>query len=314
MAEQLTLETDDRLPQRLALDTAFLATPEALDFVVPGLVKGTVAGLISPGGVGKTFWALGLALSLARGKNGMDLTGLSPERGKVLLLPAEDPESVLVQRLQSYKPLCGKMVDDLVDIRPCLGYGWDVLDERKLQDLIALGTGARLIILDTLIRFHSGDENSTVDMKRVLMQLEQLACKTGAAVLYLHHTSKAAALNGQGELQQAARGASVLSDNSRWLGYLTGMTPSEGKLYGIPQSDQTLYVRFGVSKQNYGAPVAPQWYRRQLGGALLPVELQPVKRAVESAPTGGAGLPGEPEKEAERPRRITATGAHNGNW
>ena len=35
-----------------------------------------------------------------------------------------------------------------------------------------------------------------------------------------------------------------------------------------------LFVRFGVSKQNYDATPLDRWYQRHTGGVLLPVELQ----------------------------------------
>lgn len=48
-----------------------------------------------------------------------------------------------------------------------------------------------------------------------------------------------------------------------------------------------LFVRFGVSKQNYDATPLDRWYQRHTGGVLLPVELQEIKR--ESGNKGGKG-------------------------
>ena len=42
-----------------------------------------------------------------------------------------------------------------------------------------------------------------------------------------------------------------------------------------------LFVRFGVSKQNYDATPLDRWYQRHPGGVLLPVELQEASRNEE---------------------------------
>jgi len=42
------------------------------------------------------------------------------------------------------------------------------------------------------------------------------------------------------------------------------------------------YIRFGVSKQNYGSPLADQWYERGDGGILLPVKLYQAEKEKRS--------------------------------
>lgn len=42
-----------------------------------------------------------------------------------------------------------------------------------------------------------------------------------------------------------------------------------------------LFVRFGVSKQNYDATPLDRWYQRHTGGVLLPVELQEASKSEE---------------------------------
>lgn len=253
----------------------------ALDFVLPGFLAGTVGALVSPGGVGKSYWSLQLALDIAGLVKGASLTGLNASRGRIVLLSAEDPEDVLGTRLQAIAGAAKGRVAfperdsdrPLLDHRNCVGLGVDVMDESWFSQLCEVGKDARLIVLDTLRRFHQLDENSTQDMTRVLAQLERLAKETGASVLYLHHTSKAAVLNGQATLQQAARGASVLVDNARWVSYLAVMTEVEARQFGIPVGTHERYVRWNISKQNYGPAQEDRWYQRDDGGVLLPVSL-----------------------------------------
>ncbi len=105
-----------------------------------------------------------------------------------------------------------------------------------------------------------------------MRNLEIIASRSGAAVLFLHHVGKAAALSGQGDAQQAARGSSVWVDEARWGAYLRGMDEKEAKSFGINNDLRRHYIRFGVSKQNYGAPIADRWLERGDGGILLPAD------------------------------------------
>ena len=324
------------LPQRVDLD-ALLAQPLApLEFVLPGFVRSTVGGLVSPGGVGKSFWALAVAIAMSAGARG-DLTGLKPQAGRVLMLSKEDPLEVLQHRVQAISqelPRSAKLTS--VDYRSCLGLNVDLMEESWFEAVCQAASGARLLILDTLTRFHSLDENSTQDMNRLLAQLERLAARSQAAVLFLHHTSKASALSGQGTLQQAARGSSVLVDNARWVAFLAVMTESEARQFDIPSADRAQYVRWNISKQNYGASMPDVWYRRGEGGVLIPVVLQ--ARRAHSAPGSIAAerpeaskaplaelartvaTPGYPvpvPKRIPRPSMASlpsATGAFGGEW
>lgn len=244
------------------------------EYPLPGLRLGSVGALISPGGVGKSFWTLGVAVAMAGGPEA-DLTGLAPLPGRVVLFSAEDSEAEVVKRLHAVlshlpvKPDLGAL-----DYRDCVGLDIDVTNAAWLEAMIAAGKGAKLVVLDTLSRFHSLDENSSQEMKRLMACLEKLAAGTGASVLYLHHTSKAAVLGGLGGAAQAGRGSSVLTDNARWAAFLAVMTEGEARLYGIAPAERNNYVRWNVSKQNYGEAMPDRWYRRGEGGALLPVVLQ----------------------------------------
>lgn len=155
------------------------------------------------------------------------------------------------------------------------------MNPRSLANLEARAQGFRLIVLDTLSRIHQLEENSNSDMCRVIGRLESLADNTGAAVLYLHHTSKTSTREGLLDQQQAARGASALIDNARWCGFLVGMSQTEStRLSARPHDRQPIgsdqrrnFVRLGVSKLNYALNCSDQWYERRDGGVLVPVDL-----------------------------------------
>lgn len=273
----------------MAIDimAAFEGEPPQLDFVWPGFLAGTVGALVAPGATGKSFWALEAAMSIACGVAGGDLLNLKPPHaGRVVYLAGEDPEPALIRRVhaigQRLNPQAREAIAENLILEPVMGQRLNVMgDQQHLARIIELCAGARLIVLDTLSRIHSLDENSNGDMARLIATMEYVAVDTGASVLFLHHVSKGSALAGQTDQQQAARGASALIDNARWCGFVAKMTEVEAKRLSdraydrrpIGNNRRGFFVRFGVSKQNYDATPLDQWYERRDNGVLVPVAL-----------------------------------------
>ena len=160
-------------------------------------------------------------------------------------------------------------------------------------ELIAdFSQGARLIIIDPLSQFHNLDENSNSEMAILMGNLNCVAKRTGAAVLFIHHVSKGSVRNGQGDQQQAARGASALTDNARWCGYLARMTANEAKRLGVEEARRGRFIRFGVNKLNNDMRQPDLWFERCEGGVLLPAAF-----AAPEAPKGPkATKPTKPTK------------------
>ena len=95
------------------------------------------------------------------------------------------------------------------------------------------------------------------------------------------------AMMGAGDQQQASRGSSVLVDNIRWQSYLSSMTSAEAEEWGVDDDQRRFFVRFGVSKANYGAPFADRWFRRHDGGVLKPAVLERQRKS-KGVPRGEA--------------------------
>lgn len=243
--------------------------PPPLDFVLPGLVAGTVGSIVAPGATGKSWLALQLAALVGAGFDSAALNFGKLETGKVLMMAAEDPQNAIWKRVND---LSSKMTPkqkqsflENVVLANCLGRAGDLMDDGQAADEI-IGFGeCRLIVFDTLSRWHSGDENSRRDAVKVMRNLERIAIETGAAILFLHHTSKFAALNGQGGEQQASRGSSVWVDEARWVAFLKGASDHDKKEIG---GDTKNFVKFGISKANYCPPQADIWLKRGYAGML----------------------------------------------
>lgn len=308
----MTAPLADALPASLDIVAQLKAERPPLEFVLPGLLRGTVGGLISPGGVGKSFWALGAALAIAEQPT-LDLTGLAPAAGRVLFLSAEDPEVVVANRLEALNRHLRLTKFAQLDYRCCLGLAIDLMDDGWFAQIREAAANCRLVIIDTLTRFHNLDENAAHDMKRLLGRLEQLGKETGAAILYLHHTSKTAALSGQQHQQQAARGSSVLADNARWMAFMALMTEGEAKQFGVAPERRERYVRWNISKQNYGPAKADVWFCRDESGVLLPVALTRVSRQQQRQQVQNPA-PVAAEPTVVPPVLPTAKNKHGGQW
>jgi len=249
---------------------AFEAKPQPIDYVLPNLAAGTVGAIVSPGGIGKSMLALQLALQITCSVDLLDF-GEYPT-GLVAYLPVEDSVTIIRHRLHALgKHLSARqqqLVAEKLLIEPLVGKcpniflpGWnDLINE--------ISKGRRLIILDTLRRFHQEDENNSGAMSKVLGKLEGIAADTGCSIIFLHHSNKSAATMGVGDIQQASRGSSVLVDNIRWQSYLAGMTAQEAKTYGISDAVRGQFVRFGINKANYGERPPDRWLQRHEGGVL----------------------------------------------
>jgi len=290
---------------------AFQDEAPVLDFFMHGLLAGTVGALVAPGSTGKSFFALQLAIDAAGG----DLLGIFDKKRDldqlqpVLYIALEDPEPILITRLHDIGRHLSKeawvTVAGRLKLESLLGQRIDLLNDEWIGWLIesAKSTKARLIIIDTLNRAHSGDENSNRDMSLLLSGLEAVAKHSKAAVLFLHHVAKHA----DSSVQGAARGASAIIDNARFAGFVKRMSEEEAEMLsefpdrvsiaesarspksvgGVMGADRSLFVRYGTSKINYDLMPDDRWYKRHEGGVLLPVHLMDAKKSDGKKANGG---------------------------
>jgi RecA-family ATPase len=265
----------------MAIDimSAFRVKPPPLDFVFGGLVAGTVACIAAAGSTGKSFLALQLAMCVASAEADKALLKLGiKNHGKVVILNAEDPEIVVLQRLHSIGLLLSEdarmEVAERVVIEPLVGKGVDIMKKEWFEAVLRITDDARLAIFDTFSRWHRKKENDNGEMAGVVGQFERLSATTGAASLYLHHVSKGMAMDGRQDEQQATRGAAAITDNCRWQGYMQKMTVEEAKTFGVDELQRKDFVSWGGNKENYGQASNVSWLRRHEGGVLLPTTFE----------------------------------------
>lgn len=291
----------DPLPPKLDLAAAFCAK-RSLDFVFPGLLAGGMGMVAAPGGSGKSYLLMSMAASIAIGEPFLFEWPRNPPQRVVVYL-AEDPPELVHNRMHYLSRLYTSQQQALLlqnlEIRSFSGLVPTLISERmgeasrtKLaNDIAADAKGARLLVIDPIRRFHTGDENDSAQATALVQILEGIARQTETcAIVFSHHTAKGASLNGQGDAQQAARGSSALTDGVRWQANLVGMTDDETKKYGVMASDRKKYVRMVLSKANYAESTNDVWFERMEGGVLKTAELKNLNFGIDSA------LPRQPKK------------------
>lgn len=148
-------------------------------------------------GSGKSFLALDLAGAIVRGEPWREL---KVTQGRVLYVAAEGGIGV-GKRLSAYLRHNNLDPDALADLlvitdAPRLLDADDVvLLSRRAEE----AGGVDMIIIDTLARsFAGGDENDAADMGVLIKHAQALHRRTGATVLFVHHSGKDAARGARG--------------------------------------------------------------------------------------------------------------------
>jgi RecA-family ATPase len=233
----------------LDIKKVLASKPPKLDFVLPGLLAGTVGAIVSPGGVGKSAYVLAKMKQVVK-------------QGRAVYLSLEDNIDMVKHRLHSLYNSSSEEDRILIGntekfiISPLEDRVVKIEDDEWFASIKEVATGSRILFIDTLRKFHRSNENDSGEMSFIIDRLSHIASTTGCAIVFVHHTSK----SGVGGSQQASRGSSVLVDNIRWQAYLEPMTDAEAKTFGI--NDATDYFKAGVSKVNAGRKPAPAWFKK----------------------------------------------------
>lgn len=268
--------------------------PPPLDFVLPGLLAGTVGMLVSPGSSGKSMLTAQLCVLVATGVDtigSVHLLDKTINPARVVYLTAEDPAEIIWTRIKQiaagFTPAQRKLLRENLVIGDVRGRNADILDPAWRARITQLARGARMIVIDTLRRFHSADENDSGEAAQVLATIESIARECGTTFLIPHHTNKSGGKEGGGD-QQAARGSSVLTDNARLQINLVKMTEKEAADRNVSEAMRGHFVRVVFAKVNYCAPIPDLWLHRKAGGVLKPAHFGIAGAVATRQPMAGA--------------------------
>ena len=268
--------------------------PPPLDFVLPGLLAGTVGMLVSPGSSGKSMLTAQLCVLVATGVDTIGIGRLIEKpiaQARVVYLTAEDPADIIWTRIKQiaagFTPAQRKLLRENLVIGDVRGRNADILDPAWEARITQFARGARLVVIDTLRRFHSADENDSGEAAQVLATIEAISRECGTTFLIPHHTNKTGGKEGGGD-QQAARGSSVLTDNARLQINLVKMTEKEASDRNVTEAMRGHFVRMVFAKVNYCAPIQDLWLHRKAGGVLEPAHFGVAGAVAQRQPMPGA--------------------------
>lgn len=179
----------------------FCAQPSPISWLVKRWIQSQALVMVhGPSGGGKTFVVLDWCLRMASGTE--DWAGHKVRQGNVVYLAGEGHHG-LRGRVAAWKHhhQAGKLAmwlsKDGCDLNTPTGYLKVVEQVRMLPDFPSV------IVVDTLHRFLSGDENSAQDAKTMLDACNALMMEFNCSVILVHHTGVSE------EAQHRARGSSA---------------------------------------------------------------------------------------------------------
>jgi archaellum biogenesis ATPase FlaH/5S rRNA maturation endonuclease (ribonuclease M5) len=161
------------------------AVPPSYNWLVQGLIcKGDTTLLVGEPNVGKSWISLSLAVAMADGAATW-LGHTMNNHGKVLYVDEENPHDVVYHRLKQL----GIQNHDNLRYLHRQGVRLDRNFDKLLDEAITYEP--TMIVLDSLTRFHTKDENNAGEMASLFNDSINVLCReTGAAVIILHHTNK----------------------------------------------------------------------------------------------------------------------------
>lgn len=172
-------------------------------YLVKGwLDDGTFSVVYGESNVGKTFFALDLALHVA---SGIDWHGQRVSRGAVLYVAAEGGGGI-GNRLEAVRKENPGLVDEadfhMLPVSLDLCGASDARAIVEVASCLGLGVPA-LIVVDTLSRvMGAGDENAAKDVGQLVRNVDFLRARLGCHVMLVHHSGK--------DTSKGARGSSAL--------------------------------------------------------------------------------------------------------
>lgn len=164
------------------------------------VVETTLVGLVGAYGTYKSFAALDMTLSVGSGRAWF---GHATKQAPCAYVIGEGG-GLIIERIDAWLKHHG--VEDVPDFF-LLPNAVQMLNEVEVDALIAAlherKVANGIVVLDTLNRTNSGDENSAQDMSRYVSAADRIRTETDSTVLILHHVGKSGDIRGSTSLPGA---------------------------------------------------------------------------------------------------------------
>jgi RecA-family ATPase len=151
------------------------------------ICKGDITMMIGEPGVGKSWLSMSLAIAVAEGTQQWLGRRVDAGNHRVLYVDEENPEALIPHRLRKLG-LTERGAENVRYLHR-QGVRLDRYPDRILDE--ALDWEPTLIVLDSLTRLHTKDENNAGEVAALFNDgISPLARETGATTLILHHVNK----------------------------------------------------------------------------------------------------------------------------
>jgi hypothetical protein len=237
------------------------------------LLRGSLSLIIAPGAAGKTALTIGMALSLATGREILGKAVYGKVQ-RVWLWNLEDSGEELERLIQASAIHWSLSPDDIGD-RLYLDSGLDgegLTIASEGRDGLTLATDLAdalideirdrnidVLIVDPFVSSHRVSENDNGAIDAIAKLWAKIATAANCAILIVHHARK---LAGAENTADAARGASALVNAARSVLTLNRMSDDESARFGVDPSNQRRFFRVYDDKNNRAPPAGQSdWYQ-----------------------------------------------------
>jgi len=236
---------ENHLPTLYTLSLSDLLTrptPQHAWLVEPLLPRGGVMGLAGEPGTAKTWLLLELARAVAAGRP--FLGRFATQQGPALIIDEENGEARLQRRLARIT----NQMNNHYPIHIASMCGVNLSQNHWIDSLHSKVAEIRpsLILFDSLVRVHRGEENSAQDIARLFAVLTSLRHDFGCAIVFTHHLRKMGFIR---DLGQRVRGS---SDILAYVDSMLGLTKVENAytLWHLKNRDGDLIKPLSLSVQD----------------------------------------------------------------
>jgi len=204
------------------------------------LPRGTVSLVVAPGGTGKSWTALQMAIRHSRNSHHKSVVWLS-----------EDP---IYESKKRAKSICADILHSVFDVR-----GVDVVNKTPIQliqnkkfshsnfyKIRKNFAGYDLVVIDPLLAFYGGDENDNSQARTFMQPFMDWASEENICIVFLHHSKK----NKDDSMRSSARGAGAFVDAARTVYQIDKIYTN--KHTGALDMDNAHMREFMLTKDNYG--------------------------------------------------------------